>query len=102
MGRRAPRRPLLGDRHHSPPPRTSLAEAGIADQRTGQLAAQDVAQGRQSGEARWTARLLHVLARAGGGRGAGVEFLEKDDLYQTAPPLPSELPFNAVRPEGWV
>ena len=69
--RRAPRRALLGDRHHPPPSRHPLAEAAGGHRHARRAAGENARPRRRAGEARRAAGLLHLLARAGGRRGAG-------------------------------
>ena len=69
--RRPPRRALLGDGHDPPPSRRRLDEGRGGHRASSRPPAPPPRPGGGADEARRPARLLHLLARAGGGRGPG-------------------------------
>ena len=68
--RRAARRAVLVDRHHPPPSRRALAQERGRHRRAHRAAAAPARPRRRPAQARRHARLLRLLARAGGRRAA--------------------------------
>src|SRR5215217_6396746 len=73
LRRRPPRRALLGDRHHPPPSGRAMDEARGGPCEACRPAGAAPRQGGGVDAARRAPHLLHLLARAGGGRAPGRE-----------------------------